>query len=208
MRASQLQSARSCSKYSPKRINNANMVVATRPLHKSGAFIHGKRHYELVAARNSVTNQASRVPKELISRFVKICPTCQVRRGGSRLTPPNSRRSSPRLEMVPRSPKLPSPPMSRRESSFGGQASLDRVQPDYFSQLHGHSGWLDSHQNLQSRSAVGNGVRSFHGPMSNLSQSISGTLDPFSTDLSVPPSQLSYAAGYVPTHGNSTQREF
>lgn len=30
------------------------------------------------------------VPKELISRFVKICPTCQVRRGGSRLTPPNS----------------------------------------------------------------------------------------------------------------------
>lgn len=28
-----------------------------------------------------------RVPKELISRFVKICPTCQVRRGTSRNSP-------------------------------------------------------------------------------------------------------------------------
>lgn len=28
-----------------------------------------------------------RVPKELISRFVKICPTCQIRRGTSRNSP-------------------------------------------------------------------------------------------------------------------------
>ncbi|KJF60553.1 uncharacterized protein CIMG_06334 [Coccidioides immitis RS] len=55
------------------------------------------------------------VPKELISRFVKICPTCQVRRGGSRLTPPNSCRSSPKLDVVPPPPIL-SPPDSRRES--------------------------------------------------------------------------------------------
>ncbi|KAJ5191189.1 uncharacterized protein N7498_010174 [Penicillium cinerascens] len=147
------------------------------------------------------------VPKELISRFVKICPTCQVRRGGSRLTPPNSRRGSPRLDMIPRSPKLPSPPISRRESSFGGQVALDRTQPDYFSQLHGH-GWMDGHQTLQNRSGLGAGVRSFHGPMGNLSQSIAGTLDPFSAELSVPPSQLSYTAGYVPTHGTPNQREF
>lgn len=153
-----------------------------------------------------MVNNASRVPKELISRFVKICPTCQVRRGGSRLTPPNSRRSSPRLEMVPRSPKLPSPPISRRESSFGGQVALGRIQPDYFSQLHGHSGWLDSHQSLQSRSVMGNGVRSFQGPMGSLS--VPGTLDPFSTDLSVPPSQLNYTAGYVPAHGAPIKREF
>ncbi|KAG0157959.1 hypothetical protein PDIDSM_5471 [Penicillium digitatum] len=148
------------------------------------------------------------VPKELISRFVKICPTCQVRRGGSRLTPPNSRRSSPRLEMVSRSPKLPSPPISRRESSFAGQMPLDRTQADYFGHLHGHGGWLDHHQNVQGRSNLGNGVRSFQGPMGNLSHSISGTLDPFSTDLSIPPSQLSYAAGFVPTHGAAPQRDF
>ncbi|KAJ6188919.1 hypothetical protein N7519_003827 [Penicillium mononematosum] len=145
---------------------------------------------------------------ELISRFVKICPTCQVRRGGSRLTPPNSRRSSPRLEMVSRSPKLPSPPISRRESTFAGQIPLDRTQADYFGHLHGHSGWLDSHQNVQGRSNLGNGVRSFQGPMGNLSHSIAGTLDPFSADLSIPPSQLSYTTGYVSTHGTAPQREF
>ncbi|EEA22988.1 conserved hypothetical protein [Talaromyces marneffei ATCC 18224] len=39
------------------------------------------------------------VPKELISRFVKICPTCQVRRGGSHLSPPDSRRNSPPMEL-------------------------------------------------------------------------------------------------------------
>ncbi|KAJ5343358.1 uncharacterized protein N7506_003182 [Penicillium brevicompactum] len=145
------------------------------------------------------------VPKELISRFVKICPTCQVRRGGSRLTPPNSRRSSPRLDMVPRSPKLPSPPISRRESNFSGQMPLDRT-PDFFGHLHGHNGWLDSHQSVQGRSTLGNGVRSYQSSMGNLSHSIANTLDPFSADLSIPPSQLSYT-GYVPTHTPS-QREF
>ena len=156
----------------------------------------------------TVTDYFIRVPKELISRFVKICPTCQVRRGGSRLTPPNSRRSSPRLEMVSRSPKLPSPPISRRDSTFAGQIPLDRTQADYFGHIHGHSGWLDSHQNVQGRSNLGNGVRSFQGPMANLSHSIAGTLDPFSADLSIPPSQLSYTTGYVPTHGTAPQREF
>ncbi|KAJ5105131.1 hypothetical protein NUU61_002478 [Penicillium alfredii] len=146
------------------------------------------------------------VPKELISRFVKICPTCQVRRGGSRLTPPNSRRGSPRLDMVSRSPKLPSPPTSRRESTFGGQVPLDRSHQDYFGQLHGHNGWLDSHQSLQGRSALNTGVRPFHGPMGNLSHPMASTLDPFATELSVPPSQLSYTTEYVPSH--ATQRDF
>lgn len=150
---------------------------------------------------------SARVPKELISRFVKSCPTCQVRRGGSRLTPPNSRRGSPRLDLMPRSPKLPSPPISRRDSTFGGQVSVERSQSDYFGQLHSSNGWLDSHQSLQGRPAMSTGaVRSYAGPIGNLSQSIQGTLDPFSTDLSVPPSQLSYA-GYVPALGPN-QRDF
>lgn len=146
------------------------------------------------------------MPKELISRFVKICPTCQVRRGGSRLTPPNSRRSSPRLEMVPRSPKLPSPPVSRRESTFG-QMPLDRTQPDYFGHLHGQNAWLDSHQSMQGRSALGNAARSFQ-PMGNISHSIAATLDPYTTDLSIPPSQLTYTTGYVSSHGPPPQRDF
>ncbi|CAG8195820.1 unnamed protein product [Penicillium salamii] len=143
------------------------------------------------------------VPKELISRFVKICPTCQVRRGGSRLTPPNSRKSSPRLDMVPRSPKLPSPPNSRRESTFSGQMPLDRTS-DFFSHIHGHNGWMDSHPGIQGRSALGNG-RSYQGSMGSLSHSIASTLDPFAADLSIPPSQLSYN-GYVPH--TPSQREY
>ncbi|KAJ5906269.1 uncharacterized protein N7473_003185 [Penicillium subrubescens] len=135
------------------------------------------------------------VPKELISRFVKICPTCQVRRGGSRLTPPNSRRGSPRLEMVPRSPKLPSPPIVKRESSYGGHSSLNRTQTEYLSQFHGHNGWIDSPQSIQGRSALNSSVRSFPGPMNGLSHSMAGGMDPFSAELSVPPSQLSYTTG-------------
>ncbi|KAJ5653503.1 hypothetical protein N7490_000506 [Penicillium lividum] len=140
------------------------------------------------------------VPKELISRFVKICPTCQVRRGGSRFTPPSSRRSSPRLDRVSRSPKLPSPPISRRESTYGGHVSLDRTQHDYFGQL-GHHGWVDNHQNLQGRTNLSTGVRPSHGSMTTVNHSIAGTLDQFS-DLSVP-GPLSYTAGYVPTYSPS-----
>ncbi|KAJ5775967.1 uncharacterized protein N7511_000978 [Penicillium nucicola] len=145
------------------------------------------------------------VPKELISRFVKICPTCQVRRGGSRLTPPNSRRSSPRLEIVPRSPKLPSPSVSRRESTFG-QMPMERTQSDYFSHLQGQNSWLDT-QSVQGRSTLGNGGRSFQ-PMGTISHSMAGTLDPYTTDLSIPPSHLTYTTGYIPTHGAPPPREF
>ncbi|KAJ5813880.1 uncharacterized protein N7503_000630 [Penicillium pulvis] len=145
------------------------------------------------------------VPKELISRFVKICPTCQVRRGGSRLTPPSSRRSSPRLDRVSRSPKLPSPPISRRESTFG-QVSIDRAQSDYFGQLHGH-GWIENHQSLQGRSTLSPGIRPAHGSMGSLTHSMTGSLDHFG-DISVPGSQLSYTAGYGPSYGPPPQREY
>ncbi|PYH98344.1 hypothetical protein BO71DRAFT_416312 [Aspergillus ellipticus CBS 707.79] len=150
------------------------------------------------------------VPKELISRFVKICPTCQVRRGGSRLTPPSSRRSSPRLEIVSRSPKLPSPPMSRRDSALNGQLSLERPQADYFTQFNGHGAWLDSQRSLQERPAMNGGhVRSFNGGnMSHLPSTLSGTLDSFHSDISVPSSQVSYSAGYASTHGPSSHRDF
>ena len=188
------------------------MVVETKHRRRCDVFIHGEpRGLSLWRERThdaQVTNcLPCRVPKELISRFVKICPTCQVRRGGSRLTPPNSRRGSPRLEMPSRSPKLPSPPISRRESTFGAQMALDRAQSEYFTQLHGHGGWIDGHQTLQDRPSLTNGVRSSHAPIGNLSHSITGTLD-FATDLSVPPSQLNYMAGYVPTYGTPTKREY
>ncbi|KAI2794282.1 hypothetical protein POX_a00874 [Penicillium oxalicum] len=162
------------------------------------------------------------VPKELISRFVKICPTCQVRRGGSRLTPPNSRRGSPRLEMVSRSPKLPSPPIVKRgsASSYGTDPA---AQSDYLSQYHGHSHshghghgtWMDpSSQSMQTRSSAltSSGMRSFApGSGLNPTHSMTPGLDPFAEDMSMPPSQLGYATGYIQSHhggSSSTHRDY
>ena len=69
-----------------------------------------------------------RVPKELISRFVKLCPTCQVRRGGAsaRTSPPDSDRDS---YMQTRSPGLISPPQSRRESIATRKSSMSMHSP-------------------------------------------------------------------------------
>ncbi|PWY79533.1 hypothetical protein BO70DRAFT_316065 [Aspergillus heteromorphus CBS 117.55] len=150
------------------------------------------------------------VPKELISRFVKICPTCQVRRGGSRLTPPSSRRSSPRLEVASRSPKLPSPPISRRDSTLNGQVPIDRPQADYFTQFNSHGTWLESQRSLQERQAMNTGhVRSFNsGAMGHLTSTLPGTLDSFHSDMPVPSSQVTYTAGYPSAHGAPSHREF
>ncbi|PYI30872.1 hypothetical protein BP00DRAFT_436551 [Aspergillus indologenus CBS 114.80] len=153
------------------------------------------------------------VPKELISRFVKICPTCQVRRGGSRLTPPSSRRSSPRLETVSRSPALPSPPISRRDSNLNAQLSLDRSQADLFSQFnsHGNHGhWADNQRSLQERQPLSStNLRSYGvGAMSHLPGSVPGVLEPFQSDLSVSPPQIGYGTSYPSAHGSSGQRSY
>lgn len=70
----------------------------------------------------------TRVPKELISRFVKLCPTCQVRRGGAsaRTSPPDSGRDS---YMHAQSPGLISPPQSRRESIATRKNSMSIHSP-------------------------------------------------------------------------------
>ncbi|KAL4866415.1 hypothetical protein BDV12DRAFT_187483 [Aspergillus spectabilis] len=146
------------------------------------------------------------VPKELISRFVKICPTCQVRRGGTRLTPPSSRRSSPRLDMSSRSPKLPSPPISRRQSAISGSLSLERPQIEYF---HQQNSWVDSGRKPHRHASLSIGAaRSVDGGvLSHLPGSIPTTLDPFHNDLPVPPLQVNYGTGYS-AHGSASHRDF
>ncbi|PKX96734.1 integrase zinc binding domain-containing protein [Aspergillus novofumigatus IBT 16806] len=136
------------------------------------------------------------VPKELISRFVKICPTCRVRRGGARLTPPSSSRSSPRLEPPSRSHRLPSPPSSRRESILYGQPTLERAQADYLSQSNGQAGWSVNYHDAVGRSGlIAGSVRSLSGAsVANLPSPMSMTLDAFhGGDLS----QLSYGPAYA-----------
>ncbi|KAE8348355.1 hypothetical protein BDV28DRAFT_161425 [Aspergillus coremiiformis] len=142
-------------------------------------------------------------PKELISRFVKICPTCQVRRGGSRFTPPNSRRSSPRLEIVSRSPKLPSPPMSRCESSLNVQLPLDRSQHNYVSQFSGHNNWPENQRGAHPRSnlCLGHSFAKSTGPLPT-------ALDSFNGDLPDPSSQVNYSPGFASPNGPSNHRDF
>lgn len=60
-----------------------------------------------------------RVPKELISRFVKLCPTCQVRRGASRNSPPESEKS-PEATLETQSPETISTATSRKNPTMNG----------------------------------------------------------------------------------------
>lgn len=84
--------------------------------------------------------------------------------------------------------------------------SLERPQADYFAQVHNHSSWMDSHQNIHGRSGSvrscsGGAINTFPGP-------ISTALDPFAGDLSVSSAQLNYGPGYVSSHENSSHRDF
>jgi hypothetical protein len=148
-----------------------------------------------------------RVPKELISRFVKICPTCQVRRGGTRLTPPSSRRSSPPLDICSRSPKLPSPTISRRQSAIPGPVTLERPQIEYF---HQQTNWVESGRKQQRHPSLSIGaVRSVSGGvLGHLPGAISAPLDSFQNELPISSLQVNYSTGYGPAHGSSSHRDF
>ncbi|RJE26085.1 hypothetical protein PHISCL_01610 [Aspergillus sclerotialis] len=109
-----------------------------------------------------------------------------------------------------RSPKLLSPPISRRESSFSGQIPLEKSQADYLGQFDGHNGWIESHHNMHGRPSMNPGsVRSFGGGIINsLPNSIPGALDSFAGDLPVPSSHINYSSGFSTAHGSSGHREF
>ena len=82
--------------------------------------------FSLVIVSEYARLTISRVPKELISRFVKLCPTCQVRRGSARASPPET---DPGSYMHTRSPGFMSPPLSRRESIATRKSSMDIHSP-------------------------------------------------------------------------------
>ena len=86
-----------------------------------------------------------RVPKELISRFVKLCPTCKVRRGQNRTSPEESEKSPEEYE---HSPEVCSP-VSRRDSLATKRSSVSAQSP---LQIQGSSS-LFAHQNRWMTSA-------------------------------------------------------
>ena len=92
-----------------------------------------------------------RVPKELISRFVKLCPTCKVRRGQNRTSPPESEKSPEEYE---HSPEMCSP-VSRRDSMATKCSSVSVQSP---LQIQGSSS-LFAHQNRWMTSAQPSDVK-------------------------------------------------
>ncbi|OJD15142.1 hypothetical protein AJ78_04567 [Emergomyces pasteurianus Ep9510] len=154
------------------------------------------------------------VPKELISRFVKICPTCQVRRGGSRLTPPNSRKGSPKITTLP-NPQLLSPPVSRRDSIISRPGAANgRSQNEYSHHIQG-SGWGHSHSHGHHSHNHGGHHQPHHGQyqhhvnplaptgLGTMPRSISSVMDSMlGGGTPVPPSHhLDYRASYDDTRG-------
>ncbi|KAK2733440.1 hypothetical protein FQN55_003352 [Onygenales sp. PD_40] len=139
------------------------------------------------------------VPKELISRFVKICPTCQVRRGGSRLTPPNSRRGSPKMGTISH-PQLLSPPGSRRDSVVS-RSGIGRSQTD-FSHVPG-SGWGAHHHHHHIHGAQYQHHVNTLAPtgLGTLPRSMTGTMEGLHGGMSMAPSHLDYHTSYEETQG-------
>lgn len=107
---------------------------------------------------NAEANDTFRVPKELISRFVKLCPTCQARRGSnSQASPTTLSKNTSSLYSPPQSPETISPPTSRRESLLSRHSSMFSSSPVstniYGSQCHGNQ-WLSSPQHIHNPVAV------------------------------------------------------
>ncbi|KAJ5159051.1 uncharacterized protein N7500_008702 [Penicillium coprophilum] len=97
--------------------HNGKPVAIRQKLFKILTDAHQKcKHGSRDKTFTQVRKVYSWVPKELIARFVKLCPTCQIRREGSRLMSTTPRGSSSRLGRVSRSFIQPSSPILRQES--------------------------------------------------------------------------------------------
>ena len=85
--------------------------------------------------------------------------------------------------------------MSKRESILNSQLPS---QAEYLDQFDSHHGWMDSQQNIQERQTMNPcQLRSFgDGALSNL-PNLPSTLDSFTADMAMSPSQISYNHGYA-----------
>lgn len=139
----------------------------------------------------------------MISRFVKLCPTCQARRGSnSHTSPPTSPRNISALYSPPQSPVMISPPASRRDSLLSRHSSIFPSSPVstnmYGSQYQG-SQWLSSGQAIHNPGAS-NGMMS-PSSLSNINQSglPMHFTSPGLQSSSVEPHR-SYSDGYETSH--------
>jgi hypothetical protein len=141
-----------------------------------------------------LTSRIPRVPKELISRFVKLCPTCRVRRGTARTSPTVSDKDSVSDYMdIQSPPEMLSPHESRRSDIGGRQGSLSSgaqvQQATYSSAFQSQNRWMSSAPQAQS----------YTGPANVLIPAPSHSL------ASNAPAPARYSTGNVqPTEGRQT----
>lgn len=157
-----------------------------------------------------------RVPKELISRFVKICPTCKARRGSNpHVSPPISPKHSSSVYSSPQSPALLSPPASRRDSLLSRHSSMLPSSPVstnvYGSHYQGNQ-WLSSAQNVHSPEPVHSGSSSTMVSGSSMSSIGQNGLSLNYTSSGLPNgnvgSHRSYSNGYDASNNYSQPHQY
>ncbi len=144
-----------------------------------------------------------RVPKELISRFVKLCPTCQVRRGTARASPPVSDKGSISDYLDQQSPPdtdMLSPPESRRSSIASRQCGASAVTPgqasSYNTAFQTQNRWMSSAPQTTSP------ISTYSGPMNVLIPAPSHTLaSNISSSINYSTSNLHSMNGHHPAMG-------
>ncbi|UDD60320.1 hypothetical protein AFCA_013330 [Aspergillus flavus] len=109
-------------------------------------------------------------------------------------------------EIVSRSPKLPSPPISRCESSLNVQLPLDRPQANFLTQFNGHNSWSESSKGIHQRPSFSPG-HGFAKATPPLPSSVS-VLDSLHGDLPDPSSQVNYNSGFTSPLGPSSHRDY
>jgi hypothetical protein len=117
------------------------------PLSRGSSLMSEAR---LPDVENRVLISVYRVPKELISRFVKICPTCKTRRGSnSNVSPPISPKNTSSVYSSPQSPGMISSPVSRRDSLLSRHSSIfpsSPVSANIYGSHYQGSQWFSSPQ--------------------------------------------------------------
>jgi len=155
-------------------------IFSFRPLpagHASFSRIESDSQSKTVRGNNRLLMSVHRVPKELISRFVKICPTCKTRRGSnSHVSPPTSPKNTSSAYSSPQSPGMLSSPVSRRDSLLSRHSSIypsSPVSTNIYGSHYQGSQWFSSPQYDHNSGAVHPGSSNSMGSnpsMANMNQ--------------------------------------
>ncbi|KAJ9617725.1 uncharacterized protein PV06_01650 [Exophiala oligosperma] len=117
------------------------------------------------------------VPKELISRFVKLCPTCQVRRGTARNSPPELERS-PEARMNSHSPEDSAVSGSRKNSTSSRSTTTNVTLPLLSAGFPSSAAFQQQNRWMTPLSPQQDSMESNRLPSNNIKQEVYNTMPP------------------------------